>query len=560
MTENSKWTRFLPPKLEKWIRGDDDDDTPAAPADAPVDPLLTYQPPGVEWSPDGTAPTGPVCPVCGTEYVATAASDAPCAHCGAERADAGVPAGLADSPTRVLHVEAGFQPRRPCTACGGEVDIDGYCMTCGAKQESERDHFREEPARWLAGVCDRGIRHLRNEDAMALAASQRSQERGVLVVCDGVSTSEDSDVAALAAAQTARDVLSGNQPKGIGTAESRSAAMAQALVEACQAANTAVIEHTALDSANAASATFAAAVVSDGHVFYANLGDSRVYWFPDAGDPVQLSVDDSVAQARIEAGVPREEAENGEGAHAITKWLGRDSADTIPRVGELAPDGPGWLLVCSDGIWNYASLPSDLRTVLADAIAAPSQPTSIIDIAERMVQWANDQGGRDNITVALARLGDLNMLTPVAEAPAAAVTVPAVVPSVGPADEHSTHEPVLFEQPAWTAPPPETPTALDAPSALTAPGALTAPAVSGALTALTAPTAPAAPYVPDAVAERSPTSAGSDEPPGAPEVVVQPPVPPRPSPATPPALVDAGPVDEPTTDAPPAIVVTPPAD
>ncbi len=47
---------------------------------------------------------------------------------------------------------------------------DGYCESCGVKALSERDHYREQPAPWVAGVCDKGIRHQRNEDAMALLA------------------------------------------------------------------------------------------------------------------------------------------------------------------------------------------------------------------------------------------------------------------------------------------------------------------------------------------------------------------------------------------------------
>ncbi|HOB04552.1 MAG TPA: protein phosphatase 2C domain-containing protein [Propionibacteriaceae bacterium] len=440
MTE--KWTRFLPTKLEKWLLGDED---PSSPAAGSSDPLLSYAPPGVEWSPGGDAQVGAQCPVCGTAYPEDAPPDAACENCGADRPVGGLPPGLA-TQTGYLDPDAMMQPRRPCSACGGEVDIDGYCMTCGAKQASERDHFREEPARWLAGVCDRGIRHARNEDAMALAAGQEPGIRGVLVVCDGVSTSIDSDVASLAGAQAARDVLSGNQPKGLGTPESRTAAMQQALVEACKAANDAVVAHTALDSANAASATFAAAVVSDRQIFHANLGDSRIYWLPDQGEPVQLSLDHSVAQARMDEGISREEAENGPDAHAITKWLGRDSADTEPHLGELAPEGDGWLLVCSDGLWNYASLPGEVGQVFTNALTAEPQPTSIVDVAERMVTWANDQGGRDNITVSLARLGGLEMLAPAPE------RAPAPVP-VGPRPEDAEpiEDALVFEQPDWAA-------------------------------------------------------------------------------------------------------------
>ena len=76
------------------------------------------------------------------------------------------------------------------------------------------------------------------------------------------------------------------------------AAAAGAVVQAAAAANAAVIDNTAPDSENAASCTFAAAVVETDLVVFGNVGDSRIYWIPDhgsTGDPTELSVDDSVA-------------------------------------------------------------------------------------------------------------------------------------------------------------------------------------------------------------------------------------------------------------------------
>ena len=74
-------------------------------------------------------------------------------------------------------------------------------------------------------------------------------------------------------------------------------------------ANKAVIAHTAPDSTNAASATFAAAVVVNDRVHYANLGDSRVYLLTPT-EKVLLSLDDSMAQAFISQGMSRAEAES----------------------------------------------------------------------------------------------------------------------------------------------------------------------------------------------------------------------------------------------------------
>jgi serine/threonine protein phosphatase PrpC len=180
------------------------------------------------------------------------------------------------------------------------------------------------------------------------------------------------------------------------------AAMAQAMTQAAAAANEAVIANTAPDSENAASCTFAAAVLEGDQISYGNVGDSRIYWLPDLGSaepPVQLSVDDSVAQARITMGVPREEAENGPQAHAITKWLGRDSPDFVPMTGATTVSAPGWLLVCSDGLWNYASEAPALQSLIAE-LGDAGDP---LPLAVTLVKWANEQGGKDNIGVALAR-------------------------------------------------------------------------------------------------------------------------------------------------------------
>src|SRR2546429_8900817 len=72
---------------------------------------------------------------------------------------------------------------------------------------SSRDHAEVDlgPA---AGVSDRGLRHHRNEDAMALAAEQAPDgPAGVAGVCDGVSSCARPDQAALGAAEASLPAL-----------------------------------------------------------------------------------------------------------------------------------------------------------------------------------------------------------------------------------------------------------------------------------------------------------------------------------------------------------------
>lgn len=289
-----------------------------------------------------------------------------------------------------------------CASCGGSVGPDGYCEQCGVKALSPRDHFREQAAPWVAGVCDKGIRHHRNEDAMAMLASPdgtAADRRAVLVVLDGVSNTVDSQIGSLAGAHAALASLQVPLPQGMGTPDGRLAAVTRAMGQAATAANAKVVAAAPADASNPASATYCAAVLEGDTLTYANVGDSRIYWLPDEGDGVQLSVDDSAAQDQMEAGVTRAEAESSPQAHAITKWLGRDSHDHAPRVGQLTLSTPGWLLVCSDGLWNYASEPAALTEQIR--AVASTDPAAL---ALSLTDFANGRGGQDNITVVLARV------------------------------------------------------------------------------------------------------------------------------------------------------------
>lgn len=334
-------------------------------------------------------PAARFCEACGTDLPGAAAGGAPVA-----------PA-APSSPTAPSSSTA----PAPCRECGGVVDSDGYCATCGAKAPRARDHLVEQPQPWVGAVSDRGVRHHRNEDAMAVAADERPGSSAVLVVCDGVSTSEDSDVASLAAARAARAVLVGSRAQGLGTDSALAAVIGARLDAAADAASEAVARATSPDHGDSPpSCTFVAAVVERDRIVAGVVGDSRAYWLPDAGEPRLLTVDDSWAAEQIAAGVPRAEAESGPHAHAITRWLGVDAPDHTPRVTTVVVDRSGWLLLCSDGLWNYCSPAGDVAALVQrTAAAAAGEPLAT---ASALVDWANSRGGHDNITVVLARLGN----------------------------------------------------------------------------------------------------------------------------------------------------------
>ncbi|MGH3241561.1 MAG: PP2C family protein-serine/threonine phosphatase, partial [Spirillospora sp.] len=214
--------------------------------------------------------------------------------------------------------------------------------------------------------------------------------------------------------------------------------------------------------ADAPSCTYVSAVTRGPSVTVGWIGDSRAYWLsadgqiepgedgtppgpgaqapgPDAaevstgdmaelGPSRRLTDDDSWAAFMVaEGSLTEAEAEQHPNAHVITAWLGADAGEVSPHVASFRPAGPGTLLVCSDGLWNYFPAARDLAELLAadpDPAPAPvpdgtAEPGNApppdpdpghdpaadpLGVARTLVRHALDAGGRDNITVAVIPL------------------------------------------------------------------------------------------------------------------------------------------------------------
>jgi serine/threonine protein phosphatase PrpC len=244
----------------------------------------------------------------------------------------------------------------------------------------------------VAGVTDRGLRHHRNEDAMALATADTDTGPAVVaVVCDGVSTSPRPDEASLVAAKAASRVLLAGVRTGEDPAET-SAAAVRAATEAVTGLNG--------PPGDAPAATFVSAVVAAGAATVCWVGDSRVYWLgagPGSASQ-QLTTDDSMAEELVAAGLLSEaDALTSPHGHVVTRWIGPDFSDAEPHVVRFEPPGPGALLLCSDGLWNYQPEAAGLAEQ-----AMPAALTDPLEAARTLVSFALTAGGGDNVTAVLA--------------------------------------------------------------------------------------------------------------------------------------------------------------
>lgn len=244
-----------------------------------------------------------------------------------------------------------------------------------------------------------GLRHETNQDAAALGIDG-SGHHIVLVVADGVSSTEGAEECARVASHTARDYLAATMDQGLPINDDDTVTLFE---RTFQKAHEAVVS----GSGPIGACTLAVAVATHDRIVVGNIGDTRTYWFPDDGDPIRLSIDDSMAQAQMDLGLSREEAERGIGAHAITKWIGASATDVAPRVMAYKPQQSGWLLVCSDGLWNHVPDAGDFARLMADLVSKAHTDdhghASPAGVADGLIAYANNCGGHDNITVALWR-------------------------------------------------------------------------------------------------------------------------------------------------------------
>ena len=100
----------------------------------------------------------------------------------------------------------------------------------------------------------------------------------------------------------------------------------------------------------------------------------------------------------VSAGLlPQDEVLTSPHAHVVTRWVGADPGEASPHVVTFDPPGPGVLMLCSDGLWNYQPDAGKLAE-----LAMPGALTEPLAAAQALVTFAIEAGGRDNITVALA--------------------------------------------------------------------------------------------------------------------------------------------------------------
>jgi len=280
-----------------------------------------------------------------------------------------------------------------CATCGSQVlPTDVFCEGCGASQwVGQPGDGRSIDAGAAGAATDRGLVRDRNEDAVHVETIDGAS---IAIVCDGVASTVDAQRASAVAAAVAGRVL-GDALRARASRWDPEHATTAAMDAADHAVTQIGLGLGMVDDTPAC--TYVSAVWDGSDVVVGSAGDSRAYWI-SGSSARQLTVDDSWLHDQITAtGVDASEISRDPKAHAITRWLGADAPPGSFTVSRLAPTNAGRIVLCSDGLWRYATEPEEMALLVTSL--PPS--TAAADVARALVEAALAAGGQDNVTAAV---------------------------------------------------------------------------------------------------------------------------------------------------------------
>jgi len=259
-------------------------------------------------------------------------------------------------------------------------------MAAVAKRE-----MRIRPGVEVAGLSDVGCLRENNEDHYAYwepAGQEQFRDKGRLaLVADGMGGHEGGQEASHIAIDTVQDVYSRSQ-----AGDPRSV-----LIEGFQTAHRRILDYAEKHPQLQGMGTTCTAVVIRGRdLYYAHVGDSRLYLIRDS-KIYRLSRDHSYVGRLLEQGIINsEEAASHPQRNILLMALGAG-----PEIAPESPEQPislesrDLLLLCTDGLWSQVS---DSEMLAATASGPLKQA------CRKLVEKAKQHGGPDNITVQALRI------------------------------------------------------------------------------------------------------------------------------------------------------------
>jgi protein phosphatase len=247
----------------------------------------------------------------------------------------------------------------------------------------------------IVSATDPGMVRSHNEDSVAADPST-----GVVVLADGMGGYNAGEVASGMATTVIitemQQILANLSPTQVDPQTHQEVA-ARIVREQVLKANSSIYQAAQSQAQYAGmGTTLVVCLFFDNRVLVAHLGDSRLYLMRGS-EFKQVTRDHSLLQEQIDAGlISPEQAKHAQHKNLVTRALGIDPS-VEPEIHEY-PTKPGDIfLLCSDGLCDMVD-DEDI------GMAVQALGANLNLAAQQLVQMANDNGGRDNVSVILVRV------------------------------------------------------------------------------------------------------------------------------------------------------------
>ena len=247
----------------------------------------------------------------------------------------------------------------------------------------------------IASCTDPGMVRSHNEDSIASDAAS-----GLVVLADGMGGYNAGEVASGIATTVIttelRKLFTKVRPFEVDP-ETSTPVASKLVREQVKKANTSIFQAAQSQPQYAGmGTTLVVCLFYDNKILVAHLGDSRLYRL--RGDDFrQITRDHSLLQEQIDSGlITAEQAKNAQHKNLVTKALGIDPS-VEPEIHEYPTRAGDLYLLCSDGLCDMVD-----DEAIGTALQALGGNLKLA--AQQLVQMANDNGGRDNVSVILVRV------------------------------------------------------------------------------------------------------------------------------------------------------------
>lgn len=235
---------------------------------------------------------------------------------------------------------------------------------------------------------DIGLERTENQDCVW--GEMISENVCAAVLCDGMGGESEGGLASRMTCEIISERIRKNFNENMGSNSIRNL-----MVTAVVAANTNVWDTSQLKVHEVMGTTCVVAIVSHGVAHILNIGDSRAYHlFTDGDDECirQITKDHSHVQELVERGeITEEQAKTHPKRNKITRAIGAEE-NVLPDYFELPLNDGDMILMCSDGLSSYGD-DMDILDICFDSKCE--------ECCDNLVRYANSNGGKDNVSVAL---------------------------------------------------------------------------------------------------------------------------------------------------------------